>query len=796
MILDVYYPQRTKGGKLAPSVKPLPMEWSHIVSDVMNSDNVKEKIAAIREGKKELKTELPCVCFMGRCEKTRKESAMIPTNMVMIDIDHMEKDPKEAYNEIFSFAETAMPEGWWVDNIILAYITPSGKGLRLVFVAQEGCKTIIDNINLISQALELERFGEIDRACKDFSRLSFLVTEDDLLYQSAMLMTMLEPPFLSADRLKNEHITSNENESNENTNTADCPVIEEEEQRRFEALEWRGTKVKEIIQKYVEIAGTPSSGEIHNFYNEMVKNFRCITDNNKRCLFYLLPKFGHTGEECWSQIKSICRVNTLSTLPKQFYFFLKDNGFYQPREGQREKGIREYMMSEETQEQMKLPYLPPIFRELIKTTPKDFVVPAINALMPMLGTLTSYVEAIYPYDGRIHTTSFFSIIYAPPGTGKGFVERWQDLLFKEIKIRDYISSARESIYLSAINTKGANEKAPTSPHNSLRIIPPKNSEAEFLQKQKDNDGYHMFTYAAEMDSWAKGARAAGGNKDDMIRIAWDNGEYGQQFKSSNTFKGTVRLFWNVLITGTIRQIEAYFKNVENGLVTRCCFTPIENQEFVAAPRWKALSDRDIKTIEDFTKRCDANSYQTACEYTESDLVGLTENAEQFDKEIDWRFKFKEKTLVDMDWIMPTLDKFQEEQMNESLKDIDRARDVFRRRVGVRGFRLALLCTCLYKKPKKSDLERCKEFVWWWMHQDIENMIKLWGAKYNEEADTAPNLTQRTVYSELGDTFTRNDIYAICLRQGIKTQIRRIVFDWKKQGFIEAIDKETFRKVKK
>ena len=45
-----------------------------------------------------------------------------------------------------------------------------------------------------------------------------------------------------------------------------------------------------------------------------------------------------------------------------------------------------------------------------------------------------------------------------------------------------------------------------------------------------------------MDSWAKGVKAAGGNKDDMIRIAWDNGEYGQQFKSANTFKGTVNLY--------------------------------------------------------------------------------------------------------------------------------------------------------------------------------------------------------------------------------------------------------------
>lgn len=793
MILDIYYPIKTKTGKYAPGTKPCPMEWSDIRTKVMASDNVVELIAKIREGNKDLKTQLPCVCFMGRCGTSRKAADMTPTNMVMIDIDHVKGDAKECFDTIAFTAESTMPAEWWRDNLILAYITPS-RGLRLVFKAQENHNTIIDNINDIAQALELERFGEVDRACKDLSRLSFLVTPDDILYESVMLYTNVEPEWMQEELIKFEKVE--ENESDKDSNTSDCPVIEEEEQGKFEALEWRGTPVKTIIQKYIEVEGTPSSGEIHNFYNEMVKNFRCITDNNKRCLFHLLPKFGHTGEECWSQIKSICRVNTLSTLPKDFYWFLKNNGFYQPRPNQKERGIREYMMSEDVQEQLKLPYLPPIFRELIRTAPKDFVVPAINALLPMLGTLTSYVKAIYPYDAREHTTSFFSIIYAPPGTGKGFVERWQDLLFKEIKIRDFISSARENIYLSALNQKGANEKAPQAPHNSLRIIPPKNSEAEFLQKQRDNEGYHMFTYAAEMDSWAKGARAAGGNKDDMIRIAWDNGEYGQQFKAANTFKGTVRLYWNVLITGTIRQIEAYFKNVENGLVTRCCFTPIENQEFVAAPKWKVLSSRDIKTIEAFTKRCDEMSYKTACDYSESDLVGLTEDAEQFDKEVDWRFQFREKQLVDMSWIMPTIDKFQEEQMAESLKDIDRARDVFRRRVGVRGFRLALLCTCLYKKPKKAELDKCKEFVWWWMHQDIENMIKLWGAKYNEEADTAPNLTQRTVYSELGDTFTRNDIYAVCMRQGIKTQIRRIVHDWKKQGFIEAIDKESFKKVKK
>ena len=186
----------------------------------------------------------------------------------------------------------------------------------------------------------------------------------------------------------------------------------------------------------------------------------------------------------------------------------------------------------------------------------------------------------------------------------------------------------------------------------------------------------MFTYAAEMDSWAKGVRAAGGNKDDMIRIAWDNGEYGQQFKSANTFKGTVNLFWNVLITGTLQQIESYFKNVENGLVTRCSFTSIENQEFAAPPKWRKLSSKSLKRINDFVKRCDLNTYESPCNIIPEEIECISDD--DFDKEVDWKFKFRERQTVDCSWVMPTIEQFHKEQMQKAALDIDKARDVFTR----------------------------------------------------------------------------------------------------------------------
>ena len=451
------------------------------------------------------------------------------------------------------------------------------------------------------------------------------------------------------------------------------------------------------------------------------------------------------------------------------------------------------MMGEEDSEtQFSMPWLPPVFRELVATAPKDFRVSVVNSLLPILGTLTSYLEAEYYFDGRMHTTSFFSIIYAPAGTGKGFVTRFMDVLFEQLRMRDYVQQARDAIYQRANTRRSQNDKGPDMPNTSLRIIPPKNSEAEFLQKQLDNHGYHMFTYAAEMDSWAKGVRAAGGNKDDMVRVAWDNEEYGQQFKASNTFKGKVRLYWNVLITGTIQQILAYFRNVENGLITRCSFTTIDNQEFAPAPIWGKLNKKALKVLRTFMDRCDRNTYEEPCTLTPAEIDSVSDD--KFDEEVDWRFKFKPRKRVDMTWLKKCICDFLEEQRKKASLDFDKARDSFRRRVAVRGFRLGIMCYALWENPRTCDLEKCIPFIRWWMNEDLERSLKLWGAQYNNAVEDTPNLTQRNLFNQLGDTFTKNDVYTLCIKQGIKTPVRQIICQWSKLGYVNKLTKTDYEKV--
>lgn len=783
-----FYSQKQK--RYCPGVQPQ-------VLDEISFKNISEdaKVAALVEeyqnGNAAAKTQLPAYCWTGRCKEgtTRAVVNMEPTHLYMVDIDHVE-DARMAWAEMCNTTLANMDSMSQKYGIRLAHITPSGKGLRIVCECVEDFPTLREHMEWLNEELGLDKYGDFDACVKDVSRLSFAVPKDYILFQSGDLFS--EPKNKPIKSATNAEPSVSEQKKATDANVEDDIEAHKEEYEGYKEYTYKGTRLTTIISKYLEVYGEPQQGEKHNTYNQMVKNFRCIADNNPRVLHALLPRFGgDTTEEYYrtlSQCQSICRTNTLSKIPKDFYFFLVEHGFYKKYQNRTEKAEDEYMLNapaivgEGVIESM--PKLPPVFREIVGTMPDDFKVPAINALAPIMGTLTSHLRAEYPFDHRMHSTEFFSIIYAPPSTGKSFMERYMDLIFEDLKLRDMLSNEREALYNKLINRKGSNEKSPDNPRVTLRLVQPKQSETDFLEKQQANKGHHMFTYAAEMDSWRKGVKAAGGNKDDMIRIAWDNGEYGQNFKSPNSFKGNVNLYWNVLICGTIDQINAYFKNVENGLVTRCCFTPIENQEFVDIPPFRKLSKRDIKVITEWRTRMDAKNYKQPLDFDPALLFSI--NEDDFDKEVPWRYEWQPLETIDISFIMPTLRRFLKEQLSIAALDVDHARDVFRRRVAVRGFRLALLCTTLYKDLDKKAQKEISNFVGWWMVQDMKGIHDLFGERYNAICDTnnVTSFAQQGIYDMLENEFSRNDVLVAAKKIGKKTKARRIIFDWKKLGMIK------------
>ena len=746
---------------------------------LVDDEHVSELVAAYQAGDTQAKAKLPAVCWTGRTLTGKRKAAdMKPTQYIICDIDHLKVKPFKAWEHILDHKRDGYDY-----KIRLVHVTPSGNGLRLVVKATQPFPTIIEHMEWLDSELHLSELGDYDTCVKDVSRLSFIVPRSYIIYYDQQL-------FMDDDTFAPIKAEPQPAQTSRKTDV-DYDAIRE----KYSEIEFRGHKVRDIAMKYVSVMGEPQEGERHNFYNLLVKNFRHICENNPRKVFAVLPRYTDDDAMCLSQCQSICKSNTMSALPKDFYFFLKDNGYYE-KQLVSDSEVEEYMMDEPTEEKEKLPKMPPIFRELLGMAPPDFVFPAMQALLPIMGTLTSHLRTEYWLDQREHSTQFFSVIYAGSGMGKGFVERYIDLLTSDLQLRDLLCSERENLYNRIVNKNKKNDKDPDNPRVTLRIIEPKCSEADFLEKQQANKGHHMFTYAAEMDQWRKGVRAAGGNKDDMLRIAWDNGFYGQNFKSTNTFKGRIRLYWNVLITGTKPQLDLYFKNVENGLVGRCGFAEVKNQEFAEAAIWKKLSDNQLKTIKKWLARMDAANYKEPLDPDYANMI-QTVSDEEFDNEIPWRYEWQPLVFVDMTWLRPTIDKFLKRQLKQSALDRDNARDSFRRRTAVRGLRLGLLCTALYTNLNNTTKKIIADFVSWFMEHDLNETLGLWQRQYNEVYNDNPaKIYQKGVFETVGDVFTKVDVFTACKKCLVKSPVKKVISDWIRLGAIEKISVDQYKKTKK
>ena len=140
-----------------------------------------------------LKRKLPAFIFQATFDETtskagkigrwRKQSATRLTGLVVMDIDHIE-DPKAVFE---GWGETELRN----HGVLLVYITPSGRGLKIVFKARHDWGNLIDNQHAMAKVLGVE----VDESCKDASRMSFICKETDILYLDKELFTYEDKEF-------------------------------------------------------------------------------------------------------------------------------------------------------------------------------------------------------------------------------------------------------------------------------------------------------------------------------------------------------------------------------------------------------------------------------------------------------------------------------------------------------------------------------------------------------------------------------------------------------------------------
>ncbi len=754
------------------SVKPT-TSWKSL-ADMYNfleeNTNIRKKCEEIaKTGDKSLKDELPAMMPMGTVgDKTRKKENCTPTGLVMIDIDGTTPLDVAILKESIEKMKSELERLY----VRLIHITPSGKGLRLLVCCHaDGMEETIERC---VHDLKLDAYGVVDPACKDLSRLSYLVPADYILYTEGLFD---EVPEVSVQQMNQYKITgTTEKFSNENAKVGE--VLSNDE--KYKNFKYNGVPLAQIVRDFIdETGGDPAGGTVHTFYNELIVLFRNLCNNDPKIVHAVLPSYNHGIEETWAQCVGLCGSNRTTRLDSKLYFWLKNKGLLA------ERTRMENEEEPKAEPLPKMPTLPPIFRQYVNSAPEDFKVPTVVALLPILGTLTSHLRATY-FDDSEQSTEFISLLFAPPSSGKSFIKRLSGLL-QNLRDRDEISNAREAIWAETQKTKGANDKGEEQPHVSVRIVKPLISIPELLTKMRDNKGHHMYIEAEELDTFTKGNKGQGGDKSDLWRVTWDNGFYGQYYKSVNTFKGEVQMFMNLLFTSTQDQIDRFFKNVEDGLVTRFSVCPIENQTFAKFVPWKKIPKADQLQITNILTRLELKNYKLPLKFDKGDLADAS--AADLDKLMAEQYDFQPFEHVDLQYIYKPLLDWLEEERIKSASTLNEARDVFRRRAAVKGFRLALLCHGLYANVGKREQQIITNFVKWFCTVDLRNSLYQFGERYNEVQQNAKKagVFHSPIFEKMGDEFTKDELRVALQRAYIKSPVRKVIQLWYKNHLIEKRD---------
>jgi hypothetical protein len=88
-------------------------------------------------------------------------------------------------------------------------------------------------------------------------------------------------------------------------------------------------------------------------------------------------------------------------------------------------------------------------------------------------------------------------------------------------------------------------------------------------------------------------------------------------------------------------------------------------------------------------------------------------------------------------------------------------------------------------------------VKWFMDRDLEESLKMFGQKYNELQNSVVTEVNhhQSLFESLPEEFTKNDVIAQCLKQGVHSKVKVILWRWKQDKAIVKVNNELYKKVK-
>ena len=559
-------------------------------STLTQSEQTERLILAHRAGEPKAKGKLPALTYMGVFDKTkwppsnppkgggtRKAEFMRPTGLLMMDFDH-HSNPRDIYDALLSYLSSA--EIAPTSVLALAHITPSGDGLRLVLKREKG-KSIEQEQYEWFKRIEKHHEGELsfDDVCKDISRLSFAPMQKEILYFNPSLLFGELPD--AGDYPDNNLFETHPNPPCEGGNS----ILAEQSAMSVPppsqggtgwVSDYNGIEYTEIVRRLEEqLGGRPAHGARNSFIFTMACNLRYICNDDAAWVASILPTYGEEPQKHRMTIQSAINRPMSRTMPDTLARALNVCKMGCDAE------TKPSPLGETEGAPPAMPTILPEPIALLTSRVPDRVKAAVAmGVFPSLGSYVKGTQLVYA-DGRQYEPTFMNVLVAEQSAGKSAVNTPVDYILADMKARDEVHLNQEAEWRDKCARLSNTQDKPARPKGLVvQILPSDMTNAAFVQRLSDAEGHFLYTRMDEVELLnALKTNGSSNMVSAVLRLAFDCGEYGQVRVAANAINAMVRVRWNWNASSTVQRVRKYFaKNIADGTLSRLSFATILEDE--------------------------------------------------------------------------------------------------------------------------------------------------------------------------------------------------------------------------
>ena len=539
----------------------------------------------------------------GKKGRWRLQSQCVLNGLVMCDFDHVEGDPRQIFDS-WGLKETTTQttgttqtteaaSGVDKSKILLVFITPSGEGLKVVFIADINYN-LTDNQKLMAKQLGLT--AKIDKGTKDSSRLSYIPKWDDILYMDEEKLFNYDNPLYdekygkqyregnSQGRLDFAEDTAGKtDQAAELTEDLSAINLDENEDGVYC---YHGVPYTDILKKWLELTGgTPDIGDRHDRMLGLSGELRRIVNNKPANVLWLMKQVDFYQEfvkegrekELERMAVDVCKFRPRGAMSEELAQTLDSFGIkYTKLEVQNNLPYDDW-----ADRLLALPLgcYEAALAHVDNPRVKPGAVITASGMYSVLLTRCDYQN----WKGDMQRLNSLVLMCGEPASGKAVAKEQDEHIMLTMRESDKPARQAEKAYKKEKNARNTSSKAQKGealqePGGIIRYNVVKVSNNRFYKHAENNKetGYdgqqwflHQYMFSTELLSLIN-AKGGFQEKRDIMLQAFHNERNGVDYANSDSVNDSMPMMFSGVFTCTRTSLQQFInaRNIGDGLSTR------------------------------------------------------------------------------------------------------------------------------------------------------------------------------------------------------------------------------------